>query len=194
MGTAPACSGAVSPSFPQQIRGKRRLTIRLKYIGKMPLLRLVGALIVIMDLVEQAAAIGFKRPVIDARRAAGVSRRVERFAALAFLVVADNEIAGDHIDLFPMIVHERRSRVGAGVEAKEPGAASHFAGLVEVARKNLLLDARWVPCRRRPAAVHVYPGEFEMGLVHGHFSSSALARIIAVSLARNADSSVLSSP
>src|SRR6516162_3147884 len=109
--------------------------------------RQVGALIVIMDLVEHATALGFERPVIDTGRAAGVGRRFERLATLAFLVVADDEVAGDHIDLFPMIVHEGRGRVCTGIEAKEPGAASHLVRLVEVACENLLLDARWVPCR-----------------------------------------------
>src|SRR5262245_32233141 len=53
------------------------------------------ALVVIVDLVEQAAAIRFERPVIDAGRPAGVGRRVEGFAALAFRIVADDEIARD---------------------------------------------------------------------------------------------------
>jgi hypothetical protein len=51
-----------------------------------------------------------------------------------------------------MIVHERCGGEDAGLEAEQPGAASHLAGFVEVAGENFLLDARGiaggVPSRR----------------------------------------------
>src|SRR6266545_3904107 len=75
---------------------------------------LLPALVVIMDLVEHAALLRLERAVMDAGRAARVGRRPEGFAALALRVVADRQVAGEQIDLFPMIVHERRGGVDAG--------------------------------------------------------------------------------
>src|SRR5271166_1114323 len=124
------------------------------------------AFVVIVDLVEQAAAIGFERPVMDARRAAGIGRRVEGLTALALLVIADDEVARNQVHLLPVIVHEGRSGVHAGFEAQEPRAASHLAVLVEVAREDLLRDAGGIAGRRGPAALHVHAGKFEMRLVH----------------------------
>src|SRR6516162_1911442 len=70
-----------------------------------------------------------------------------------------------------MVVHERRGGVDAGIEAQQPGAAAHFAALVEVARKNFLLDPRGIAGRRGPAALHVHAGKFKMRFVHRHGSS-----------------------
>src|SRR6185503_20944318 len=105
---------------------------------------------------------------MDAWRPAGIGRRVEAFAALTLGVVADDQVAGDEIDLFPMVVDERRCRVHAGVEAQEPRAAAHLAGLVEIAGKRLLLDARRIARRREPAVVHIDALELEMRLVEWH--------------------------
>src|SRR5580704_11041043 len=91
--------------------------------ARCPPYKLFLALVVIMDLVEHAAAIGLEWAVMDARRPARIGRRVERLAALALLVIADDEIAGDEINLFPMVVHERRRGVDAGREAQEPRTA-----------------------------------------------------------------------
>src|SRR5262249_40110842 len=51
------------------------------------------ALVVVVDLVEHAALLGLEGPMIDTGRAAGVGRGVERLAALALRVVADDEVA-----------------------------------------------------------------------------------------------------
>src|SRR6202011_3171519 len=77
---------------------------------------LLLALVVIVNLIEQAAALGLEWPVMDARRPAGIGRRLERLATLSCLVVADNEIALDDIHLLPVIVHERRRGVGGRLE------------------------------------------------------------------------------
>src|SRR5260370_26001321 len=127
------------------------------------------AFVVIVDLVEQAGALGFERSGIDARRAAGIGRRVEGLTALALLIVADDEVARDQIDLLPVIMHEGRSGVDAGIEAQQPRAASHFAALVEIARENFLLDPRGIAGRRGPAGAHVHASKFEMRLVHRHW-------------------------
>src|SRR5262249_52497723 len=94
--------------------------------GRLARLLLVRALVVIVNLVQQAAALGLERPVISARRPASISRGVERLAALALRIVADDEVAGNEIDLFPMVVHERSGGVDTGIEAQEPRAASHL--------------------------------------------------------------------
>src|SRR5690348_7832191 len=82
-----------------------------------PVLPLFAALIVIVDLVKHAAAVRFEGTVINAGRAAGVSRAQELLTAFALIVVADDQIAGDEIYLFPMIVHEWRRRIRARIEA-----------------------------------------------------------------------------
>src|ERR1700733_14095732 len=102
------------------------------------------ALIVIMNLVKQTPGVGAERPMQRAGRAAGVGRRVERPAALAVRVVADDEIAGDEIDFLPMVVDEGRGREAAAGEAQQPRAASHLAPLVEIAGEDLLLNARGI--------------------------------------------------
>src|SRR5215475_350716 len=95
-----------------------------------------SAFVVVVELIEQAAAIRLEWPVINARRPAGIGRGGERFAALSLRVVADDEVARDQIDLLPMVVHERRGGVDAGIEAQQPCAAAHLAAFVEVAREN----------------------------------------------------------
>src|SRR5439155_7544010 len=94
------------------------------------------ALIVVVDLVEQAPALRLERSVVDARRPAGIGRRVEGLAALSLRIIADNEVARDQVDLFPMVVHERRRGVDARLDAQKPGAAAHLPALVDVAREN----------------------------------------------------------
>src|SRR5216683_544829 len=136
------------------------------------------AFVVVVELIEQAAAIRLERPVINARRPAGIGRGVERFTALSLHVVANDEVAGDQIDFLPMVMHERRGGVDAGLEAQQPGAAAHLAVLVEVACEDFLLDARGIAGRRGPASLHVHAGKLKMRLVHRHGPSPA---IIAVS-------------
>src|SRR5215510_11910615 len=131
------------------------------------------ALVVVVELIEQAAAVRLERPVVNARRPAGLGRGVECSAALSLRVVADDEVARDQIDLLPMVVHERRGGVDAGIEAQQAGTATHLAALVEVARENFLLDPRGVAGRRGPAALHVHAGKFKMRFVHRHGSSPA---------------------
>src|SRR5215475_15609744 len=86
-----------------------------------------GALVVVVERIQQAAAVRLERPVVNARRPAGIGRGVEPFATLSLRVVADDEVARDQIDLLPMVVHERRGGVDARIEAQQPGAAAHFA-------------------------------------------------------------------
>src|SRR5258708_27759667 len=103
---------------------------------------LLSAFIVIMDFEQQAALLGFERPVMNAGRAARIGRAEEGLAALALRVAADDEIAGEKINLLPMIVHKGRGGVAARIKAQQPRAAAHLLSLVDVARQDFLLDAR----------------------------------------------------
>src|ERR671923_803785 len=113
--------------FPGRQAGKRwrrkSSKLRRRWRGRLG----SGAFVVVVDLVEHAAALGLERAVVDPRRPAGIGRRVEGFAAFALRIVADDEIAGNQIDLLPMVVHERRGREDAGLDPQETGTASHFA-------------------------------------------------------------------
>src|SRR5215472_7390668 len=119
-----------------------------------------------MDLVKQAAAIRFERPMDSAGR--------EFLAAIARSVVADREIALDQKDLFPIVVHKRLGREYARSKPQQAGAAAAALRLVEAARQDLLLDAGGVARRCRPPRAHVDTMEFEMGLVDGHWPTLLL--------------------
>src|SRR6266545_1117936 len=129
---------------------------------------LLLALVVIMHLEQHAAGFGLERAVMDPGRPAGVGRRLEGLAAPALRIVADDEIAGQEINLLPVVVHERRGGVFAGRKPQQPRPAPHFARLVEIARQDLLLDAGRIAGRTRPAFVHVDLVEFQVRLVHRH--------------------------
>src|SRR4051794_21278684 len=94
-----------------------------------------------MDFEKHAALLRFERAVMDAWRAAGIGRAMKRLAASALCVAAHDQIAGEEINLLPMIMHKRRGGVDARIEAQQARAASHFFRLVDVARKDFLLDA-----------------------------------------------------
>src|ERR1700730_6648104 len=128
-----------------------------------------------MNLEQQAPALRLERSVLDAGRTAGVGRRFEWLAALALGVIADGEVARDEIDLFPMIVHEGRGGIDAGLEAQQPGATAHLSPLVEIARQDLLHDAGRIARGRRPARAHVKAMEFQVRLVHRHLSLAPIA-------------------
>src|SRR5688572_23112348 len=70
-----------------------------------PLLSMARSLVV-MDLVQDAAAARGERAVVHARRPAGIGRRECLRAALALLVVAHYEVTLHHVDLFPVVMHE----------------------------------------------------------------------------------------
>src|SRR5262252_3784317 len=128
----------------------------------------LAALVVVVDLVQHAALVRLERAVMGAGRPAGIRRRHEAFAALALRVVADDQVALEEIDLLPVVMHEWRRGVDAGLEAQQPRAAAHLLRLVEIASKDLLLDARRVAGRRVPAILHIDAREFDVRLVHRH--------------------------
>src|ERR1051326_562762 len=124
--------------------------------------------VVVMDLVEQAAAVRAERTVMGSRRAARIGERLERGAALAVRVVADDQVSRDQKHLFPIIVHERPGREGARRDAQQPRAAAALVGLVERPGKNLLLDSRRVAGGNLPAVFEIERMELVMRLVHRH--------------------------
>src|ERR1043166_8938470 len=69
--------------------------------------------LVVMHLVQDAAALGGERTVLHARRTAGVGRGEGLLAAAALRVVADDEVAVHDVHLLPVVVHERLGRICA---------------------------------------------------------------------------------
>ena len=76
-----------------------------------------------MCLQQEAARLRRKRAVIDARRPHAVGRTFELLAALALRVAAADQIALHQEHLFPVLVHERHGRIGAGLDAQEMQSA-----------------------------------------------------------------------
>ena len=104
----------------------------------------------------------------DAGRPTGIGRRRKRVTAGPGGVVADDQLTGQQVHLLPMVMHERGGGVDARIEAQQPGAASHLAGLVEIAGEDLLLDAGGIARRGRPSLRQIDPVKLKMRLVHRH--------------------------
>src|SRR5688500_5799025 len=79
---------------------------------------------VVVDHVQDAAAPRGERPVVHARRPAGVGRGERLLAALALPVVADHEIALHHVDLLPVVVDERLGGERPRLDLQLPRAAA----------------------------------------------------------------------
>src|SRR5690348_3510948 len=94
---------------------------------------------VVMDLVQQTAAVRLEGTVDGAGRPAGIGAGRKAFAAPPRGIVADRQVALDQIHLFPIFVDERVGREHPRRKPQQPGAAAAAALLVERARQNLLL-------------------------------------------------------
>ena len=105
------------------------------------------------------------------RRAAGVGVRLKALATFAVRIIANNQIAGDEIHFFPIVVGERRSCVDARFKAKQPRPCAAVVCLIKRTGQNLLLDACRIACRGFPTALQVNRVEFVMLLVHWHCRS-----------------------
>src|SRR5712691_11367285 len=114
------------------------------------------ALIVVMQLEQQAAFLRLERPVQRARRAACIGVGTESDAALAFLVVAHDQIARNEVDLFPVVMHERFRGMDARREAQVASAKAALVFFVEKSGEHLLLDSRRVAGQVFPALVEVH--------------------------------------
>src|SRR2546427_6966916 len=117
---------------------------------------------VVVDLVKNASASGCERTVVHAWGPTGIGRREALLAALALLVVADDEVALHHIHLFPVVVHERLGGEGARLDLQQPGAAAELVDLVEIRGEDLLVETWRVARRPFPAGLEIDAHEFEM--------------------------------
>src|SRR5438105_3029380 len=124
--------------------------------------------VVIMNFVEQAAAVRTERSVMSARRAARIGECLEFGPAFAVRIVADGEIAGYQEHLFPIIVHERLRGENARPDSQQPRAAASLVCFIEGSGEDLLLDSGGIAGRDLPPAFHIEGVELIMCLVHGH--------------------------
>src|SRR5713101_4541540 len=111
--------------------------------GRRPpmLLRMRAVLfIVIMRLEQDTSVLRGERAVMDAGRAYRIGIVAELLAALAVLVVADDQVAREHEHLLPIFVHEGLGRIGARLDAQQAGAVAALARLVERAGEDLFPD------------------------------------------------------
>src|SRR6185436_12627536 len=128
---------------------------------------------IVVNLVQDAAAAGSERAVVHAGRAARVGRREALLAALALLVVANHQVALHHVDLFPVVVHERLGGERTGLDLQQPRAAAALVFLVQIAGQDLLVEARRVARRHFPAALQVDLHELQV-LFRRHQACSSL--------------------
>src|SRR2546428_5438536 len=141
----------------------------------LPLFNIAGGL-VIVDLVEDAAALGREWTVVHARRPAGIGRGERLLSALALLVVADDEVALHHVDLLPMVVHEGLGGERPGLDLQQPRAAAFLVRLIQVRGEDLLEEAVRISRRPFPSGFQVDAYELEMLLgLHGLLHASVLA-------------------
>src|ERR1700739_4204213 len=100
----------------------------------MPTIRRFGSIsggVEIVNLHQHAARHRFERAVKRTGRTAGVGVRLERFAAIALFVVADDQIAGKQKNLFPIFMNEWLGGVNARLKPQKTGAAAALVHLVE---------------------------------------------------------------
>src|SRR6266571_2693680 len=126
------------------------------------------ALIVVMQLEQQAALVRLERPVQRARRAACIGVRTEPGAALAFLVVAHDQIARNEVDLFPVVMHEGFRGMDARREAQVASAKTALVFFVKKSCEHLLLDSRRVAGQVFPALVEVHFVELLVFFLNRH--------------------------
>jgi hypothetical protein len=103
--------------------------------------------------------------VNSTRRTAGIGWSRETLPAIALRIVPDDEIAGEQVKFFPVIVDERRRGVFTRDEAQEARTAAALARLVEIAREDLLLDAGRIARRRGQPSLRSTPKNSRCGLV-----------------------------
>jgi hypothetical protein len=80
-----------------------------------------------VDFEQQTAVHRLERPMLGVRRPAGVGVGRETLAPSPFLFVADDQIAGDEIDLLPVIPSYRRRDRSAAAACACPGCSPRRA-------------------------------------------------------------------
>src|SRR5918996_4837397 len=88
----------------------------------LPVLSMTGGLVVV-DLVQDAAALGSERAVVHAGRPAGIGVGARGPPSLSLLVVADDEVALHHVHLFPVVVDEGLGGERARIDSEKARAA-----------------------------------------------------------------------
>ena len=127
-----------------------------------------------MHFQQQTAVDGLERSVGCVRRPACVGVGWKALAAFSLFIVADDQIARDEINLFPVFMRERRSGVDARFETQQSRTRAAPIGFVQPAGKNLLLNSRRITRRDFPAAVHVQRVKLVMLLIDWHLGVSRL--------------------
>lgn len=89
---------------------------------------------------EQAAVDRLEGPMGRVRRAACIGVGRETLATLPLVVIADDQVARDQIDLFPILMGERRGRIDARRETQQPRARAAPVVFVQSAGQDLLLN------------------------------------------------------
>src|SRR5260221_523832 len=92
-----------------------------------------------MHLEQEAAGFRLERAVNGARRPAGVGMGTETRAAPAVPVAADDQIPGNDIHLFPVLVDEGLGRIHARLEPQVPRAKAALSSFVKEPGKHLPL-------------------------------------------------------
>jgi hypothetical protein len=104
-------------------------------------------------------------------------------AALTALVAADRQTARYEVNLLPIVVNKRRSRVDARSKAEEPRAPSALGDLIQRTREDFLLDAGRITGQRLPADAQIELMELFVFFVDGHERSPILRRSVEAPLA-----------
>jgi len=82
-----------------------------------------------VNLQQQASLDRFERAVVNPGRPAGIAVRRVRHAVLTLFVVADDQIARQHVHLFPIFMDERLGRKYARPDLQQARACALFVDL-----------------------------------------------------------------
>src|SRR5262249_15620235 len=105
-------------------------------------------------------------------RTAGIGGAGELLSAPAPGIIADDQVAGEQIDLFPILVHKRFGRVRAGGDPQQPGATALLVLFIQPPGQNFFGEARRVPGRRRESCREIHRRKLVVRFVDAHGSSS----------------------
>jgi hypothetical protein len=115
----------------------------------------------IMNLQQKAAGLGFEGAMPYAGRAAGI--RVGRIALnMTATPVNGDEIAREHIHLFPEFMHDRFGSAHSGLKAHQTSAAAGFPLFVQVPREDLSLHSGRKTRGSLPTLGHIHRLQFDV--------------------------------
>jgi len=111
--------------------------------------------IVIVDLQQQTTLFRFEWPVVYAGRPAGVSIRLKACAIPPVLIIAHYKVAGDQVNLLPVVMYKGLGRENAGLKTQEAGTRATPGLFIEFSGKNFLFDAAGITGWSNPSLGHV---------------------------------------